>query len=133
MILFIREKDSVYLPLEGMGIDIGGGIGKEYAVALKDKAIAISGNYIRNFKINGKTYGHIIDSKTGYPVSNDVKLVSVVAPTCTAAGIFSTSAFILGREEGAKLIERAYQIEGVIFSDNSKIKSRRFSQYEIRK
>lgn len=102
-------------------------------VGLINRAIATSGNYLRNFKINDKSFGHIIDPRTGYPVLNDTQLVSVIAPTCTAAGILSTVVFILDKEEGLKLLEQSYQAEGIILTKNKTLSSRRFNEYVISK
>ena len=43
---------------------------------------------------------HIIDPRSGYPVSNGCLAVSVIASHCTFAGILSTSVFLLGPKEG---------------------------------
>jgi thiamine biosynthesis lipoprotein len=100
-------------------------------VGVHDRAVATSGNYQRAMVINGKRYGHIIDPRTGYPVENGCQSVSVVAPTCTEAGVLATSAFVLGPEEGMDLLERVYQPEGCIVMKSRRIESRRFHRYVI--
>lgn len=178
-----RRQGAIYLPFEGMSIDLGG-IGKEYAVdrvmqiaaqhgiadvlvdfgqdlcmrgappgkpawhigledpanpgkcwaglAVKDRAVATSGDYLRNFQVNGRRYGHIIDPRTGYPVDNGCRAVSVIAPTCTVAGILATSAFILGPTEGLNLIGNYMGADGCIITDNSRHETRKFHEYVIR-
>jgi thiamine biosynthesis lipoprotein len=98
-------------------------------VAVKDHAVATSGDYLRNFQINGRRYGHILDPRTGYPVSNECRAVSVIAPSCTIAGLFSTTAFILGAKEGIQLIETHLEAAGAITTDNTKFYSRKFYEY----
>jgi FAD:protein FMN transferase len=98
-------------------------------VAIKDQAVATSGDYLRSFQLHGRRYGHIIDPRSGYPVDNGCRAVSVIAPTCTSAGILSTSAFILGPEEGLKLIGNCMGAAGCITTDNTRHETRRFHEY----
>lgn len=98
-------------------------------IAVQDMAVATSGDYLRRFEINGRRYGHILDPRTGYPVSNGCRAVSVLAPTCTFAGALCTSAFILGEQEGLKLMENYFGAEGCILSDHSRHQTRRFNEY----
>ena len=99
------------------------------SLAVKDRAVATSGDYLRNFQINGRRYGHIIDPRTGYPVDNGCRTVSVVAPNCTIAGILSTSAFILGPTEGLNLIGNYMGADGCIITDNTRHETRKFHEY----
>jgi len=101
-------------------------------VAAKDMAVATSGDYLRNFQVAGRRYGHIIDPRSGYPVNNGCRAVSVIAPTCTVAGVLSTTAFILGLQEGLNLIGSYLGAEGAITTNNSRHQSRRFHEYVTR-
>jgi thiamine biosynthesis lipoprotein len=87
------------------------------SVALQDHAVASSGDYLRHFIHEGRRYGHIIDARDGYPVSNGCLSVSVVAPTCTIAGILSTTAFILGPKEGFQLIQSYHGAAGAVITE----------------
>lgn len=98
-------------------------------LAIKDQAVATSGDYLRHFHIGGRRYGHILDPRSGQPVCNGCRAVSVLAPTCTIAGILSTSAFILGPEEGLKLIGSYHGAEGCISTEQSRYETRRFHEY----
>jgi len=98
-------------------------------VAVQDMALATSGDYLRHFELNGRHYGHILDPRSGYPVSNDCRAVSVLAPTCTFAGALCTSAFILGANQGFKLLENYYGAEGCIITNDSRYQTRRFNEH----
>jgi len=100
-------------------------------VAVTDHAIATSGDYLRRFEINGRRYGHIIDPRTGYPVDNGCRAASVIAPTCTIAGILTTTAFILGPKDGAQLIEAYPAAAGSITTDAVRVHTRKFYEFAV--
>jgi thiamine biosynthesis lipoprotein len=100
-------------------------------VAVKNQAVATSGDYIRRFEVNGRRYGHILDVRTGQPVANGCRAVSVIAPTCTLAGLFSTAAFVLGPEEGIRLMEATPNVNGCITAENGRTQTRRFYEHVV--
>ena len=123
----------LHKPAWHIGLEDPARPGKCWAsLAIKDRAVATSGDYLRNFQINGRRYGHILDPRTGYPVDNGCRAVSVVAPTCTIAGILSTSAFILGPTEGLNLIGNYMGADGCIITDKSRHETRKFHEYVTR-
>jgi thiamine biosynthesis lipoprotein len=101
-------------------------------VAVRDRAVAGSGAYLRHFEAGGRTYGHIIDPRTGYPVDNGCRAVTVIAPTCTEAGVLSTAAFVLGPQEGLALIESHYGAEGCVWTERELMTTGGFDDYLIR-
>ena len=98
-------------------------------LAVNNQSVATSGDYLRNFVCDGKRYGHILDVRTGRPVANSCRAVSVIAPTCTLAGMLSTTAFVLGPEEGLRLLDATYQAAGCILTESSTFTSRRFYDF----
>lgn len=86
---------------------------------VKDKTIVTSGVYERNFTEKGKTYHHILDPFTGYPVENSLMSVSIIADKSIDADGLSTTVFALGLEKGAEIIK---SLDGVdaIFVDKAK-------------
>ena len=100
-------------------------------VALRNRAVTSSGDYFRNFEIDGRRYGHILDPRTGQPVANGCRSVAVIAPTCTEAGILSTTAFILGPRAGLDFLEAQYQAEGCLWNETHRMQTRRFHEYLI--
>jgi thiamine biosynthesis lipoprotein len=67
-------------------------------IDLATGALATSGDYERYFEIDGRRYCHILDPRTGMPVTH-WQSISVVAPLCVVAGSCATIAMLLG--EGA--------------------------------
>ena len=74
-------------------------------IELSCGAVATSGDYERFFESGGKRYCHILNPKTGYPVS-DLRSVTVLAGSCMEAGSFSTTAMLLGRDEAIDLLSQ---------------------------
>lgn len=66
-------------------------------------AVATSGNYERFVTIHGKKYAHILNPRTGMPVEG-MAAVTVLAPTAVEADALSTSLFVLGVEEGTRML-----------------------------
>lgn len=84
---------------------------------IKDKGVATSGNYERFFVKDGKQYSHIIDPRTGRPVEG-VLSVTIMADNAITADALSTGVFVLGPDDGLKLIERLDNVEGIIISED---------------
>lgn len=101
------------------------------SVAVLDHAVATSGDYLRHFVHQGRRYGHIIDPRSGYPVDNGCMSVSVVAPTCTIAGILTTTAFILGPKDGYRLINEFHGASGAVFTTNGNCITPRFYEHLV--
>ena len=69
------------------------------AFDLSEGALATSGDYERYFYVDGKRYCHILDPRTGMPVTH-WQSISVAAPLCVVAGSCATIAMLRG--EGAR-------------------------------
>jgi len=104
---------------------------------LKDEATATSGDYERFFEIDGKRYSHIINPRTGKPVTGTIA-VTIVAPTGTEVDALSTSIFVLGPEKGLRIIKEiagadamiAYEKNGEIVIDMTKGFKNKFTKIE---
>ncbi|HET9863217.1 MAG TPA: FAD:protein FMN transferase [Steroidobacteraceae bacterium] len=70
-------------------------------VALRDASVATAGDYRRYFESGGHHYSHIIDPRTGYPVSHATVSATAMAPTCMAADALATVFMVM--EPGAAL------------------------------
>ena len=101
------------------------------SVAATHHAVASSGDYLRCYLHEGRRYGHIIDPRTGYPVNNGCLAVNVVAPSCTVAGILSTTAFILGPHQGFQLINGHYGASGAILTEQANYITPRFNEHLV--
>ena len=65
-------------------------------LTLASGALATSGDARRFLFKDGVRYSHILDPTTGWPVADPPRSVTVAAPTCVEAGLFSTLAMLHG-------------------------------------
>jgi thiamine biosynthesis lipoprotein len=84
------------------------------AVSLANRAFATSGDYRNFFEIDGVRYSHVIDPRTGYPVSNGVVSVSIIADNCTLADGLATAVMVMGPEKGIQLVNQLNNVECLI-------------------
>lgn len=72
--------------------------------------LATSGDARRFLLKGGKRFSHILNPKTGYPIENAARSVTVAAPHCIQAGLLATLALLQGANAEAFL-----QQQGVKF------------------
>jgi thiamine biosynthesis lipoprotein len=80
------------------------------ALTLTNQAIATSGDYRNFFVREGREYCHIIDPRTGYPVTTGIVSASVIADTCTLADGLATALMVMPPDQGLALVN---SLEGV--------------------
>ena len=94
-------------PPEGKGVKVRGwtvgiesleGVGAARRIRLATGALATSGDTRRFVLHAGKRLGHILDARTGWPVAAAPRTVTVLAPTCTEAGMLATLAMLMGTD-----------------------------------
>ncbi|MGJ0486824.1 MAG: FAD:protein FMN transferase [Methylomicrobium sp.] len=65
-------------------------------------AIMTSGTYRHYFDANGRRFSHILDARTGSPVTHDLVSVTVAHPDPAIADAWSTALLCLGQDQGLK-------------------------------
>lgn len=68
-------------------------------------SLVTSGLYERTFELDGVTYWHILDPRTGLPVQTDVVSDTVFCPSSTLADALSTTLFVAGSRGGSALAD----------------------------
>ncbi|MEC7863052.1 MAG: FAD:protein FMN transferase [Verrucomicrobiota bacterium] len=117
-----------------IGIEDGKNPGNCLAsLAISDRAVSSSGTYARHFMHDEKRYGHIIDPRTGWPSSNGIHSVTVIAKSCLEAGIHSTVCYILGVNEGLNFSSKAHDIDVCIQSDQGMEGNPQFERWLVKK
>ena len=72
-------------------------------VYLKDYSLSASGSYEKFFKLDGRTYCHLLDPREGQPVEN-MLATAVLAPRAVQSDAVSTAFFVLGVEGSRKYL-----------------------------
>lgn len=89
-------------------------------LSVSGKSAVSSGVYERYFYQDDVLYHHILDKENGYPVQNNLLSVTILSDSSTEGDALSTACFVLGQEEGMKLIESLDGVEAVfILNDYS--------------
>jgi thiamine biosynthesis lipoprotein len=112
----VKQQDlswsiGVQNPLDSRGTYLG-------VLSVRNKSVVTSGVYERYAEINGKRYHHILSTKDGYPVSNGLLSVTIIADRSIDADALSTTVFAMGYEKSHSLVESLDHAEALfIFED----------------
>ena len=90
-------------------------------VTVSGISVVTSGDYERFYLENNRFYHHILNPLTGYPANSGLISVTIIHPDSMLADVLSTTIFILGLEEGVKLLKRFSDIDVIIIHENGKI------------
>lgn len=102
-------------------------------LAIQDRAVATSGDYQRYITIGGTRYPHVIDPRTGMPISGETRAVTAVSASCTEAGVLAKSILILGHDEGQRLIRKFPLNDVSIWSQSGIFQTQGLARYTISK
>lgn len=140
----IREVLEEHPEVSGAVISVGGSIltcgskpeGGAWQIAVTDPldpsesvgvltldggyCVSTSGDYERYVEVDGVRYHHILDPRTGCPARSDVAGVTIVTKDGFLSDALSTACFVLGQEEGQKLLEK-YDAEGLFIDHEGTI------------
>lgn len=90
-------------------------------VNVTDKSVVTSGNYERYFIKDGRRFHHILDSRTGYPSQNGIISATIISDYSIDGDGLSTCAYVMGLEEGIKLVESTDRAEGIMITEDNKL------------
>jgi thiamine biosynthesis lipoprotein len=85
---------------------VSGGRSVQRVIEIEDTGVATSGDYRNYFEENGIRYSHIIDAKTGKPITHALASVTVLDATAMRADGWATVLLLLGEEVGYELAAR---------------------------
>ncbi|NLI30140.1 MAG: FAD:protein FMN transferase, partial [Nitrospiraceae bacterium] len=98
-------------------------------IALSNRSVSTSGDYIKFFEKDGVRYHHILNPKTGYP-AEQCGSVTVIANDGVTADGFS-KIFVLGPEKGLKIAKKV-GFDAIFIDCNGKISMSEGLQDKIR-
>jgi FAD:protein FMN transferase len=87
---------------------------------IRDGTFSTSGDYERSFMKDGVRYHHLLDPDFGEP-ARGCRSVTIVTNRAVMADVLSTGVFIMGPDEGMKLIEQLPDVEGVIVTSDNEV------------
>jgi thiamine biosynthesis lipoprotein len=90
------------------------------SVPLEDEAISTSGDYERYFEEGDTRYHHIIQPSTGEPASG-VRSATVFGPDAVITDALSTSVFVMGVDQGLRLIATLPDYESIVIDEEGRI------------
>ncbi len=91
-------------------------------VPLVESSAANSGNYDKYTTFNGKRYTHLINPKTGYPVTGIIRVI-VFGKSAEFCDAMATAINILGKEQGLAIINQLGDTEVVIIDNFGNLSS----------
>lgn len=86
-----------------------------------NKSLVTSGIYERYLKVDGKTYHHLFNPKTGYPFDNDIAGVTIISDKSIDGDGLSTSVFAMGLDEGMKYVESLKDVQAIFITTEGKV------------
>jgi len=89
---------------------------------LRDVAMSVSAIWGRAFQSGKKTFGHVIDPRTGMPVEGTL-LTAVVLPSATETDALSTALLTLGRAGHQKMNQLRSEIRSVVVGSDGVFES----------
>lgn len=89
-------------------------------LSLEDMALVTSGGYEKYFVYKNERYGHILDPRTGYPAKG-LKSVSILCPDAELADALATAVYVMGEQQGMKLINQLKGIECLIITEDDRV------------
>ena len=84
-------------------------------------AVVTSGGYQRYFEQDGRTWIHILNPATGYPVQNNLLSVTIVCEDGTLADALSTAMFVLGEEAALEFYRAQGGFEMVLITEDNRV------------
>lgn len=81
-----------------VGVEALGGGKANAVVKLQGGGLATSGDARRYVEHQGIRYSHVLNPRTGWPVKNALRSVTVAAPSCIDAGFIATMAMLKGKD-----------------------------------
>lgn len=86
------------------------------ALSVTDQSVVTSGIYERCFTQDDVLYHHLLNPKTGYPCDNELASVTIVSDHSVDGDALSTCCFLMGTEQGMKLINSLTDVQAVFIT-----------------
>ena len=92
-----------------------------FTIGIKNQSVVTSGIYERKHTENGKTYHHILNPETGYPVETNVAGLSIISTASVDGEIWTTRLFGKSVEDILEEVNSLPDIEAVVVTTEGKV------------
>jgi thiamine biosynthesis lipoprotein len=89
-------------------------------LTLSGGAIATSGKYEQFVAAGGRTYGHILDPRSGAPAEGLIA-VTVLAPDAMTADAWGTALFVLGPAEARRIAATRPELDAILITPGAAV------------
>lgn len=86
-----------------------------------NQSVVTSGGYERHLEVDGHFYQHIFDSRTGYPVENEVASVSVLTDQSVMAEVWTTRLYPMGLAEIQAELAQARDYQALVIDKQGRL------------
>ena len=121
-ILTIGENPTFHRPwrigIQNPALDRGEHVA---VIEVSDASVVTSGIYERQLVVDGKTYHHIFDRTTGYPMETEVASITIVAEKSVDCEIWTTRLFGQNPYDIIEEIEQQPGLEAFVITKNQKM------------
>lgn len=90
-------------------------------VDIADGSVVTSGLHERRFSRGGRTYHHILSPQDGMPARTDVASATIIASRSLDCDGYSTTALMLGMDEGFAFAEELEGVEAVLIGEDDEV------------
>lgn len=97
----------------GWRIRLNDGVNWPLQFTLSETAVASSSGTLRWVEIDGMKYSHILDPRTGWPVTHG-GVATVIAPSAATADALATALSVLEVQAGLAIIDRMDRVEALV-------------------
>ncbi len=90
-------------------------------IQFQDGSVVTSGIYERQFEYEGKSYHHIFDPQTGYPVESDIAGLTIVSKSSLVGEIYTSLYFNLSSNDLLNQLSSVVGIEAVVIRKDGQV------------
>ena len=86
-----------------------------------NQSVVTSGTYERKLQVNGQTYHHILDRKTGYPVDTQLASITIISDNSLDGEIWTTRLYGEKPRQLLARVEQEKDIEALIVTTDNRV------------
>lgn len=90
-------------------------------IEINNQSVVTSGIYERYFYKDNKLYHHILDSKTGYPVENDIASITIVSDQSLDGEIWTTICYFTTAEQTIGMLNEIEGVHAIVIKKDGEI------------